>query len=74
MYSATLPLTSLERQSASEKCVGQRVVSQARGYRTLKKWLSYGESKVLGCALFPHAIQHFTDVARRIAAIRELVN
>ena len=39
------------------------------GYQVLKKWLSYRESKVLGRPLFPEEVQHFTDTARRIAAI-----
>ena len=39
------------------------------GYRVLKKWLSYRERGVLGRALTPREVQHFTDIARRIAAI-----
>ena len=39
------------------------------GYQVLKKWLSYREEKVLGRALLPEEVQHFTDTARRIAAI-----
>ena len=39
------------------------------GYQVLKKWLSYRESKVLGRNLTPEEVQHFTDTARRIAAI-----
>ena len=39
------------------------------GYQVLKKWLSYRESKVLGRYLLPEEVQHFTDTARRIAAI-----
>ncbi len=39
------------------------------GYQVLKKWLSYRESKVLGRPLLPQEAQHFTDTARRIAAI-----
>ena len=39
------------------------------GYQVLKKWLSYRESKVLGRSLLPEEVQHFTDTARRIAAI-----
>ena len=39
------------------------------GYQVLKKWLSYRESKVLGRPLLPEKAQHFTDTARRIAAI-----
>ena len=44
------------------------------GYQVLKKWLSYRESRVLGRALLPEEIQHFTDAARRIAAILCLVS
>ena len=39
------------------------------GYQVLKKWLSYREQKVLGRPLQPAEVQHFTDTARRIAAI-----
>ena len=39
------------------------------GYQVLKKWLSYRESKVLGRRLLPEEVQHFTDTARRIAAV-----
>ena len=39
------------------------------GYQVLKKWLSYRERGVLGRALLPEEVQHFTDVARRIGAI-----
>ena len=39
------------------------------GYQVLKKWLSYRESKVLGRKLLPEEVHHFTDTARRIAAI-----
>ena len=39
------------------------------GYQVLKKWLSYRERKILDCALLPEEVQHFTDTARRIAAI-----
>ena len=39
------------------------------GYQVLKKWLSYREYKVLGRGLLPEEVQHFTDTARRIAAI-----
>ena len=44
------------------------------GYQVLKKWLSYRESKVLGRPLLPEEIQHFTDTARRIAAMLRVVN
>ena len=33
------------------------------GYQVLKKWLSYREEKVLGRALLPTEVQHFTDTA-----------
>ena len=39
------------------------------GYQVLKKWLSYREHRVLGRAMKPEEVQHFTDTARRIAAI-----
>ena len=39
------------------------------GYQVLKKWLSYRESTVLKRPLHPEEVQHFTDTARRIAAI-----
>ena len=39
------------------------------GYQVLKKWLSYREHSVLGRPLKPEEVQHFTDTARRIAAI-----
>ena len=39
------------------------------GYQVLKKWLSYRERGILGRALMPYEVQHFTDIARRIAAI-----
>ena len=44
------------------------------GYQVLKKWLSYRESKVLGRNLLPEEVQHFTDTARRIAAILKVTN
>ena len=44
------------------------------GYQVLKKWLSYRESKVIGRPLLPQEVQHFTDTARRIAAILALVS
>ena len=47
---------------------------QLGGYQVLKKWLSYRESKVLGRAILPEEVQHFTDTARRIGAIIHLVN
>ena len=44
------------------------------GYQVLKKWLSYRERGVLGRALWPDEVQHFTDTARRIAAILKLTD
>ena len=44
------------------------------GYQVLKKWLSYREHKVLDRPLLPEEVQHFTDTARRIAGILELVS
>ena len=46
---------------------------QLGGYQVLKKWLSYRESRVLDRALRPEEVQHFTDTARRIAAIIQMV-
>ncbi len=43
------------------------------GYQVLKKWLSYRERDVLDRPLKPEEVQHFTDTARRVAAILELV-
>ena len=43
------------------------------GYQVLKKWLSYREQRVLGRQMRPKEVQHFTDTARRIAAILLLV-
>ena len=42
------------------------------GYQVLKKWLSYRESGVLGRALQPEEVQHFTNTARRIGALKQL--
>ena len=47
---------------------------QLGGYQVLKKWLSYRESKILDRPLLPAEVQHFTDTARRIAAIIQSVN
>ena len=44
------------------------------GYQVLKKWLSYREHGILKRALTPQEVQHFTDTARRIAAILSLVS
>ena len=38
-------------------------------YQVLKKWLSYRERGVLNRALTAQEVQHFTEIARRIAAI-----
>ena len=43
------------------------------GYQVLKKWLSYREHKVLGRPLSLDELNHFTETARRIAAILEVV-
>ena len=43
------------------------------GYQVLKKWLSFREHKVLARPLHPHEVQHFTNTARRITAILNLV-
>ena len=43
------------------------------GYQVLKKWLSYREHKVLDRPLHPEEVQHFTNTARRITAILQLV-
>ena len=43
------------------------------GYQVLKKWLSYRERGILGRPMKPDEVQHFTDTARRIAAILTLV-
>ena len=45
---------------------------QLGGYQVLKKWLSYRESKVLGRSLKSEEVEHFTETARRIAAIIQL--
>ena len=47
---------------------------QLGGYQVLKKWLSYREYKVLGRNLKPEEVQHFTNTARRIAAILMLTH
>ena len=39
------------------------------GYQVLKKWLSYRERAIPGRPLLPDEVQHFTDSARRIAAL-----
>ena len=46
---------------------------QLGGYQVLKKWLSCRESKVLGRVLQPEEVQYFTDTARRIGAVVQLV-
>ena len=44
------------------------------GYQVLKKWLSYRERSILARPLSPEEVQHFTDTARRIAAILATVS
>ena len=44
------------------------------GYQVLKKWLSYRERPILERPLSLEEVQHFTDTARRIAAILETVS
>jgi len=39
------------------------------GYQVLKKWLSYREQSILGRALEPDEVLHFTHTARRITEI-----
>ena len=39
------------------------------GYQVLKKWLSYREKAILDRPLTPEEVHHFTNTARRIAAI-----
>ena len=39
------------------------------GYPVLKKWLSYRERRILERPLRPDEVQHFTNAARRIAAM-----
>ena len=40
------------------------------GYEVLKKRLSYRERNILDRPLKPEEVQHFTDIARRIGAIK----
>ena len=42
------------------------------GYQVLKKWLSYRERDILDRSLRPQEVQHFTDTARRIAAVQRV--
>ena len=42
--------------------------------QVLKKWLSYRERSILERPLAPEEVQHFTDTARRIAAILSSVS
>ena len=42
------------------------------GYQVLKKWLSYRERPILDRPLNPEEVQHFTDTARRIAAVTKI--
>ena len=39
------------------------------GYQVLKKWLSYREQSLLQRPTRPEEVQHFAEIARRIAAI-----
>ena len=43
------------------------------GYQILKKWLSYRERGILERPLTPEEVQHFTDTARRTAAVSLLL-
>ena len=43
-------------------------------YQVLKKWLSYRERNILTRPLIPDEVQHFTDTARRIAAVLTLTD
>ncbi len=43
------------------------------GYQVLKKWLSYRETKVLNRPLTTEEAQHFTNTARRVAAMLGLM-
>ena len=44
------------------------------GYQVLKKWLSYREQRILDRGLLPDEVQHFSDTARRIAAIVQVTS
>ena len=44
--------------------------SKLGGYQVLKKWLSYRERDVLGRALSPEEVLYFTEMARRVGALR----
>ena len=44
------------------------------GYQVLKKWLSYREQSILARPLTLEEVQHFTDTARRIAAVLALTD
>ena len=46
---------------------------QLGGYQVLKKWLSYRDRRILDRPLQPEEVQHFTDTARRIGAITQMV-
>ncbi|MDE0332840.1 MAG: N-6 DNA methylase [Nitrospinae bacterium] len=57
------------------RCVPAKVWNyKLGGYQVLKKWLSYRESGVLKRSLKPEEVRHFTDTARRIAAILMLMD
>ncbi len=39
------------------------------GYQVLKKWLSYRKTGIRGRSINAEEVRHFTDTARRIAAV-----
>lgn len=68
--SATPPSTSTSTTAPNWRNVPAAVWRyKLGGYQVLKKWLSYREQTILGRPLHPEEVQHFTDTARRIAAI-----
>ncbi len=44
------------------------------GYQVLKKWLSYREYEILGRALKSEELQHFSEMARRVATLMQATN
>ena len=69
-HSATAPSTSTSTATPDGATVPAAVWNyKLGGYQVLKKWLSYREHKVLGRNMHPEEVRHFTDTARRIAAI-----
>ena len=48
--------------------------TNSAGYQVLKKRLSYRERNILARPLTPEGVQHFTDTARRIAAILAIID